>query len=292
MRYKKLITLSAVLTFPFLFVQFSYKKSAGSHPGSTGAPADNTCAKSGCHTGTPVTYNDTTVNKFIFSQPDSTYVPGMTYTITIKTFNPGVQRFGFEAQAIRDATATETGTVNITDPTRTHIVTHTTGGGDVRTSATHGTPGTPAITPGYNEWTFDWVAPSTNEGDITFYYATNSTNNNNMSSGDAIFLNTFKIRPFSPSSINEFIDEHTANAYYNSQTNQIILNYNLKADKKVSVKVIDNTGREVFKQSSRNKAMGQQKDELSLNDLSNGIYYVNITVGNRSISKKVLINNK
>ncbi len=289
MNFKKILIITSIITFPILFGQFTYKKSAGAHPGSTGAPGDNTCAKSGCHVGTPVTYNDTAVNKLIFSQLDSTYLPGQTYTITVRTYNPPVQRFGFEFQAIADATSLEAGTVVVTDVIRTHEVTHMVGS-DFRTSVTHNTVSTPEISPGFNEWTFDWTAPATNVGDITFYYATNSTNNNNASSGDKIFCNTFRIKISPLFSLNELVDVQNSNAFYDGETNQIIFNYFLKSDKKVSINVFDSFGREVYKQKNKSKNAGQQKDELSLkNQMSPGVYYVNLSIDNKSFSKKIII---
>lgn len=290
MNYKKILVLTSVIILPIVFGQFTYKKSAGAHPGSTGAPGDNTCAKSGCHTGAAVVYNDTTVNQLIFSQADSTYLPGQTYTVTVRTSNPGKQRFGFEFQAITDATSLEAGTVVITDLIRTHEVTHMVGS-DFRTSATHNTASTPELSPGFNEWTFDWTAPATNVGDIVFYYATNSTNNNNTASGDRIYNNTFRIRISPLFSINEIIDIENTNAFYNNETNQVILNYFLKKDKKISISIFDSFGREVFNQKNRSKNAGQQKDELSLrNELSTGIYYVNISIdNNKSFTKKISV---
>lgn len=290
MNHKKYIVLAVLLGLSVLSFQFTYKKSAGAHPGSTGAPGDNTCAKVGCHTGAAVVYNDTIVNKLIFSEADSTYLPGQTYTITIKTENPGKQRFGFEFQAITDATSLEAGTVVITDLVRTHEVTHMVGS-DFRTSATHNLVGTPELSPGYNEWTFDWTAPATNVGDIVFYYATNSTNNNNAASGDRIFNNTFRLKISPMFYINELVDVSGANAYYNSESNHIVLNYVLKKDNKVSIRVYDSFGREVFKQNNRMKSVGEQKEELSLkNKPLTGMYYVNIVVGNKSFTKKININ--
>ncbi|MBL0328550.1 MAG: T9SS type A sorting domain-containing protein [Bacteroidetes bacterium] len=289
MNYKKIVILLAVVCLPLFFGHFTYKKSAGAHPGSTGAPGDNTCAKSGCHVGSPVTYNDTTVNTFIFSQADSTYLPGQTYTITIRTQNFGIQRFGFECQAIVDATSLEAGTVVVTDVIRTHEVTHMVGA-DFRTSVTHNTVSTPELSPGFNEWTFDWTAPSGDVGDIVFYYATNSTNNNNTATGDRIFNNTFRIRLSPLFSINEIVDVANTNAFYNGETNQIVLNYFLKKDKKVSVSVFDSFGREVFKLNNKSKNAGQQKDELSLkNKLSSGIYYINLSIDQKSFTKKISI---
>lgn len=289
MNFKKTLIITSIITFPILFGQFTYKKSAGAHPGSTGAPGDNTCAKAGCHVGSAVTYNDTTINQLIFSQTDSTYLPGQTYTITVRTTNPGKQRFGFEFQAITDATSLEAGTVVITDLIRTHEVTHMVGS-DFRTSATHSTVGTPELSPGFNEWTFDWTAPATNVGDIVFYYATNSTNNNNASTGDRIYNNTFRIKISPMFSINELVDIQSVNAFYDNETNQIVFNYFLKSDKKVNINVFDSFGREVFKQKNKSKNAGQQKDELPLKDqLSTGVFYVNLSIDNKSFSKKIII---
>ncbi|MBI3950760.1 MAG: VCBS repeat-containing protein [Acidobacteria bacterium] len=51
----------------------------------------------------------------------------------------------------------------------------------------HTLPGTARGKTGGNTWTFDWVAPSTNVGDVGFYGAGNASNGNNANTGDKIY---------------------------------------------------------------------------------------------------------
>lgn len=288
MKYKKILILSAVLTVPMLFADFTYKKVSGSHPGSTGAPGDNTCAKSGCHTGNPVISNNNVVNQLIFPTADSTYVPGQTYLVKIKVAKTGIQRFGFEIQALRDATNRNVGTWGITQTGRTQIVSHAVGS-DTRMSVTHIMQGTPAFpATGQNEWEFNWTAPATNEGTITFYYATNCTNNNGSNSGDQIYTNTFKLKPASAASINENINENELVAFYNSNAGYFDIQYQLKNDAQVQMMIMDASGKQIYTGSSENKQTGQINEKISINsDISSGIYFINLVSGNQKITKKV-----
>lgn len=290
MHYKKTFIISvAVVIVSCFFVDFTYRKVSGAHPGSTGAPGDNTCAESGCHTGNIVITNDTVVNSLIFPAPDSTYIPGQTYLVKLKVNSPGIERFGFAISALKDVNNSNIGTFTITQSTRTHIITHTVGL-DTRYEVTHSSIGTPAAPIGENEWEFNWKAPSTNVGNITFYYATNSTNNNGYKSGDQIRTSTFKLKPNSSASISEFVEEKNVNAYYTSETNQIILNYYLKHDKKVTIKVYDNIGREFFCSANIFKISGEKQEKINLEkNLSGGIYYLSILIDNKTVTKKIIV---
>ena len=148
----------------------------------------------------------------IFPNADSTYIPGETYSITLKVQLAGIAKFGFELVALRDSDSTNTGQIIITEPTRTQDLAYVVAVGP-RTSVAHKTAGTPAISTGFTQWTFDWTAPATNEGTITFYYATNCTNNNNSASGDKIYLSSFQIKPSANISVQEYINESNVNSY-------------------------------------------------------------------------------
>jgi hypothetical protein len=292
MNYKKHIIIPAVLCFPILFGQFTYLKSTGAHPGSTGAPGDKTCSDAdvGCHAGTAVIKDDTTVNKLIFSTLDSTYTPGTKYKIILDVKNLGITRFGFEMVALKKSDDRNIGTFTITEPTRTQIISHDVGK-DERFSVTHKKNGTPENPTGSNanQWTFDWTAPATNEGEIVFYYATNCTNNNNSETGDKIYLSSFKIKP-KPSSINEYIDDAHFIVSFDKNSQQFILDYTLKNNKNVTIVINDNSGRTIYNRSNLTKTKGLQQDKIAIvNKLSKGIYFINLIIENTKISKKIIV---
>lgn len=289
MNYKKILILSSVITVPMLFADFTYKKVSGGHPGSTGSPGELTCAKSGCHAGT-VTQNNNTVNQLIFPTADSTYVPGQTYLIKVKVTKANIQRFGFQIEALKDGPNTNIGTFALTQTARTQIITHVVSS-NTRYQVTHVQAGTPAFpTTGQNEWQFNWTAPSTNQGPITFYYATNCTNNNGLNSGDQTYTNSFKIKPASATAINEIINENEVIAFYNSDGGYFDLQYNLKKDATVFVRVLDVSGREVVSSNSEYKSKGVQSEKINLNaNVSSGVYFLNINFGGRVVTKKIFV---
>lgn len=292
MNYKKRhLLLSGIIALPLLFGQFTYRKSGGSHPGSTGAPPENiTCAQPNCHSPALVSYNDTIVNKLIFPTSNNTYIPGVTYKITLQVKNPGISRFGFEILALQYATNTNIGEFSIIDSNRTHLIGRSIDNDD-RTSVTHSTDGTPAITLGFNEWSFNWTAPSTNEGNVIFYYCTNSTNNNNSELGDAIYTSTFMIEPDLSNSIAKYIDDKNIIVFFDPKTEQFMINYNLISDEKVTIHINDNLGRTIYQENNLSKIKGAQNDKIAIGkNLSKGLYIINIMVGNAKVSKKVVIN--
>ncbi|HSH65326.1 MAG TPA: choice-of-anchor V domain-containing protein [Bacteroidia bacterium] len=291
MHYKKTIALLVTLTIPLLFVNFTYIKVAGAHPGATGAPGDGSCADKGCHTGN-VIQDDNTVNSLIFPTADSTYVPGQTYLITLKVKNPGIERFGFQIVSLWDSNNNNAGTLKVKETTRTQALTHKiSGSSDTRYEITHKQSGTPAITTGNTEWTFNWTAPATAQGTITMYYATNSTNNDGQNSGDNIRLSKFKLKPATPSGIDEYMNQNDVTAFYNTQGGFLDLKYSLKKQCTVKISVMDGIGQQIYTTDNvEQKSPGTVSEKITLPaHTSSGIYFVNLRYENNSVTKKIFI---
>lgn len=287
MHYKKIIVLIAILTIPLLFVNFTYIKSAGAHPGATGAPNDGSCGDSGCHTGN-VVLNDKTVNSLIFPTPDSTYTPGKTYLVTIKVKKSGIVRFGFEVGAL-DATNKNAGTFALAEASRTQLLTHVVKG-DTREEVTHTQAGNSTTTSGSTQWTFNWTAPATNVGNITFYYATNAANNNAQNTGDNINISTFKLKPANPSSVDEYLNENELSTFYNHDYNTVDLKYNLKKECAIRINILDANGSEIYSDKGEQKAQGPHADQLTLpGNVASGIYFVNLQYGGYQLTKKLFV---
>lgn len=292
MRNKKSIILLCAFVSVFLLASYTvYKKTSGSHPGSTGAPLDLTCAQGGCHTTASITYSAVNNNTLTFSSVDSSYVPGQTYSITVKVTgsSPPNVKFGFELGALKDKDSLNVGQFVITDAVRTQIITHPIGT-DLRYSMTHKAAGTPSLSFNYSEWKFNWTAPPTNEGNITFWYATNCTNNNGQNTGDKIFLHSFQIHPKPFASVKEIADEYDLNLYYDKDSKEILVSYDLKGDRQVQLNAFDNLGKLIYK-GSATKLSGKQKQRISIgSNLSEGAYLIQIQIDDRAVTKKVLVN--
>ncbi len=288
MRYRNTIVLLTVLAIPLLFGNFTYMKSAGAHPGATGAPNDGSCADAGCHTGN-VVQNDKIANSLIFPTLDSTYTPGQTYLVTIKVKKTGIVRFGFEVGALADATVKNAGDFTLKEASRTQLLTHVVKG-DTRTEVTHTQAGNSTTTTGSTQWTFNWTAPATNVGTITFYYATNCANNNGQYTGDNINLSTFKIKPAGPSGVDEYINNSELTTFYNSDYNTLDLKYTLKKECAIKISVLDASGQEIYTDKGEQKAQGPNAEQITLpGNTAPGIYFVNLQYGDRQLTKKLVV---
>jgi hypothetical protein len=278
-----------------LFVCGSYtiqfKKTSGAHPGSTGAPGDQTCAQLGCHADAQVTSNAVNNNTLIISSVDSSYIPGATYQLTLMVQGSmPTSKFGFEIVALKDSDSLNVGQFIITDPSpeRTQIINHTYNS-DIRYSVTHKTAGTAALASNFTYWTFDWKAPLVNEGKITFWYATNCTNNNGQNSGDYIFLHSFQIHPVPDASIHEIATSYDLKASYDKENNQLIVSYDLRGKRTVQLAVYDVAGKNVYN-GAPIKLIGKQKQAIDLgNGNIEGTYLIQLNIDGHKATKKVLV---
>ena len=149
---------------------------SGAPQARTGSPGDGaSCASSSCHSGTPVN----AVGLITTDIPSTGYKPDSTYTITATISHPTRNEFGFQIAA-QKPNGTNYGTLVVTNSVQTKLV----GSSNYITHKSAGQAGSGNA----KTWTFNWVAPLAGSGDITFYGAFNSSNNNNNASGDLITL--------------------------------------------------------------------------------------------------------
>jgi hypothetical protein len=290
-KLKHLYVLGPLFLFLCSFVVMDVYKSSGGHPSSTGAPGEATCADAtvGCHTNASVTKDSTNVvNSLTFSSGDSTYEPGKTYTVIVSAQKTGIERFGFEIVALTKSNA-NTGAWKITDGNRTHTLL---GSGNLadRKYVTHSISGTPPVSAGLGQWSFDWTAPATNVGDITFYYATNCTNNNSTAAGDALFLSSFRIRPSGAVSVTNAEGKIPFKVSYQNASRTIVVNYQLKQQGTVVLGLYDLQGKLLRELKRSEKKPGKISESFSLsNAIPSGIYLVQMTIGNLKMTEKIIV---
>lgn len=293
MKKSYIITIALAAVCSCITLSSFMVKTAGMHPSSTGAPGDlGTCANAttGCHANATVTNDNTNmVNTLLYSAADSSYVPNQTYTLTVKAQKSGIVKFGFGLLALQNSNTSNTGTFVVTDANRTQTMSGT-GSLSSRKYMTHKTNGTPAVSSGLGQWSFNWKAPATNVGKITFWYATNCTNNNNANTGDQLFLSSFVIHPFASTAIYELLKEGDLQVILNPALNQLELNYELLKGCEFSVNLFDSQGRMIKNVAGTNKPAGQYSEQVDLSrDINTGIYFVHVSIDDQAITKKIMI---
>ena len=205
---KKIPLYLTLVIVPICFVILGANDplTTGAPPSSAGAPGETTCAKSGCHTGQNVN-SGTGITSFTFSDNIETYSPGETYPITVSITQDGINRFGFECVAIVNNDSTNAGTFIITNAVRTQVLP---GSKEFegREYVTYTYNGTNPYTDGVGKWSFDWQAPATDVGPVTFYIATVAANNDGTDDGDLVYTKMYEVKS-TATGINENITEPT-----------------------------------------------------------------------------------
>ncbi|MEY3047975.1 MAG: hypothetical protein RL365_13 [Bacteroidota bacterium] len=156
--------------------------SGGASPGMTGAPNESNCTQ--CHSGS--VQNGETENLLTIlngSTPVSMYIPGQQYTVNLSMSSNPTKR-GFQATAL---TTTNTMAGGFTGQAGNTSI-----NGGAKKYANHtSSSNTSSNAP---SWTWTWTAPAVGSGPVTFYVATNKTNNNGNNNGDMIYLSQHVIQ--------------------------------------------------------------------------------------------------
>jgi uncharacterized repeat protein (TIGR01451 family) len=164
--------------------------SSGPPAGYTGAPGEEPEACAECHVPPDAGTGHISINA------PQTYIPGQTYQITVTHTNSDLTRlrWGFELTAL-DTSDEKAGNLQNTD-VFTQVLDNQ-GPGSARQYIEHTSVGTFQGQQNGASWTFNWTAPATDVGFITFYAAGNQANNDGNTSGDYIYKTFVGAAPFS-----------------------------------------------------------------------------------------------
>ncbi|XOV67208.1 MAG: choice-of-anchor V domain-containing protein [Fluviicola sp.] len=263
-------------------MQITQKFSGGVSDGRSGAPGEqNNMACTNCHAGSTLDgsqENSLTVLNSQF-QPVTMYNPGDTYTVSIQMTSDPAKK-GFNATALDGTDAMAGGfTGSGIGGTQDY---QTLGRDYVTHTATSNTDSQTA-------WLWTWTAPATNVGDVTFYVATNSANNDGGTSGDMIYLSQHVIG--SVASVNDQeISLNSFNAGYSPASNAITVDFTSLTAGRMSFNLVDMNGKSVYSKTMLEANVGENEHTIALpTSIENGIYVVNFFVGNNPMSAKVLV---
>ena len=258
-------------------LHFKPQNSGGAAAGKTGAPGEQNCTA--CHSGSAqdgANENNLTILDGI--NPVTTYIPGQQYTINL-AMNSNPVKKGFQATALSSADAMagnftgQSGNTSINGTTRIYA-NHT---------STSNTSSAAPI------WSWTWTAPATNVGDVTFYVASNKTNNNGNDNGDVIYLSQHTLSAQSSSSLQE---QNTSkiSIRFNSELNQVIADFSSLNVSKMSFNLMDLSGKSIFSSTLGFSQIGVNQQSIKLpSGLNSGVYMATLFIGNTPLSAKVYI---
>ena len=169
------IRISAYILISFLF-SYVYSYSGGPPTNyANNAPNFRNCTS--CHSGT---VNSGDGGVLITGLPDSGYVPGESYQITVTVSGTNLRGYGFQmaSQTGNNSTGTFSLNNNSTDLELN---------GDFIQQSSRTISG---------EWIMQWLAPSQDVGDITFSASGMATGGNSSTSGDNVYTSSYTVSAY------------------------------------------------------------------------------------------------
>lgn len=252
--------------------------------GRTGSPGELTC-RDGCHNTFALNSGEGSI-VLTSNMPNWQYVPGTTYQMSVTVALSSSSKFGVGLEALSDANV-DAGTLVVTDAASTQIKNHSISGG-IRRNLVHTTNG--GLGTGSKSFNFDWVAPSTNVGPVTFYFAGNASNSGNNMSGDRIYTGTRVATPATTVSVAdiEALSEGLE-VGPNPFADRISVSYYAPEGGAAEVRIMDLGGRLVHSTSLPPTTSGRHAAELSgLELLPEGALFLHVTVDGRTQVKRVV----
>lgn len=152
----------------------------GAPTGRTGAPGETTCT--GCH-------SQNAGNGQVAINAPAFYIPGQTYQIQVTNSSTDTSRANWGFETIALAGSSMAGSfANLNANTRIRVAT-------TKSYVTQTTAGTFPGQLNTATWTFNWTAPATNVGNVTFYTAGLLGDNGGDDAGDRTVTSSFVVQP-------------------------------------------------------------------------------------------------
>jgi hypothetical protein len=280
-----ILTLVSACVFGVLENAFTGPNDWDGKTAHSGAPGEETCLHSGCHSGNAMNSSGGSMT-ITSNMPGWMYTPGQTYQISVTLKRTGQKVFGLDMVALK-SDGSNGGTFTITNKLETQIL-NATVSGKSRANVTHVKDGGKANDT--KVFMVDWKAPATNTGAITFYAAGNAANASGTVSGDYIYTTKVVANPSTTgvSSVN-----NSGNAlivFPNPSSGKINVTYNVEMEGLVKIELYDIQGKLKQLLMSENKAQGVYTYTFNTDaNLIPGFYFVKAQMGEDAQLTKILI---
>lgn len=255
--------------------------------GKTGSPNELTCHD--CHDDFTENSGGGSVALTSTNLTGWEYVPGTTYHMTCTVARTGMPLFGLGLECLT-STNSNAGTLTITDATHT-TTKNATVSGVSRKNVVHKLNG--GASNDSKAFNFDWVAPASNIGNVTFYYAGVASNaDGDETVGDYVYTGSQVVTPAINTGIEEATALGTVNVYPNPVSDALTLSYDLSAAGRVEATLYDIQGHQVRTLVSAERRPGKHVEMASgLTELTAGTYMLVLDLaGERSVRKLLVAN--
>lgn len=138
---------------------------------------------------------------------------------------------------------------------------------------------------GPSEWRRETVNLNTYAGQTNVLVRFNATSNY----GNNLYVDNINFTQFGVG-IQENEMFNTINVYPNPVTTNATIDFNLAEANSVSIELVNTVGQVVITENLGNRTAGVQNYSLDATSLNNGLYFLNIKIGNNTITKKVAVN--
>ena len=257
---KTIIILGALLILTIGLTLNLVANGGGSVGGYSGAENQTqTCGTGGCHGGV----NQTPTGWVTSNIPQSGYVPGSSYTITLAASHPSFNKFGFEMACV-NGSGVKKGTFNASGQTSYKILPAGVGVGN----ATHTQSGNLG-TNNAKTWNITWVAPVQGTGTVNFVATVIAANGNNGTSGDQAYTVGLSGVQENTQQTTDIIENRSlVTSVY---PNPVIDILNVKYTKTVDLRIFDMNGKQKLNEINTNSVF--------VGDLDKGHYLLEIKDG-------------
>ena len=249
--------------------------------GATGSPGEVNCTD--CHSGTALNSAGGSITISCPELVNWEYTPGQTYTITV-TVAEGVKTlfgFGFEALLTSGANA---GTLSA--GTGSSIKTANIGGNSRRNVVHQLNAGTGS---GSHTWSFTWLAPATDQGNVTFYCGAIAANANGSDTGDHVYTKSQVVTAAVPNGIAQ-IQLNDWSIVNQRANGQLMINGSSVSAETLTVKIFNLSGQELFVQNGIAVGSGNFSQSVALPSDISGMNVVVVMKGNEVMAKKKIWN--
>ncbi|CAN5601688.1 hypothetical protein BH11BAC2_BH11BAC2_22330 [soil metagenome] len=179
------------------------------------------------------------------------------------------------------------GTLVITNAASTQIKTKTVSG-VVRNNVVHQFNG--GAHPDSMDFVFDWIAPSTNIGDVTFSAAGIAADNSGDEFGDYVYNETKVVSAGSALAVSEINDNGALSVNTFPTQHLLTVDYKIEKSEEIVILIHDVNGHQISKTVFGIVTGGLHHEEITLPySMSSGIYLVTLQSRSKKVTKKISV---